>query len=678
MSTKIETDIDGIINELNLSEDDVLFPIFEGVVNSIQAINERGNNDGKIEICIHRDRTKTELFEEFENFPITQISIRDNGIGFDSDNLKSFKKAHSTKKYKIGGKGVGRFAMLAVFDSIAIDTIFEKDKDNHLLFTLTRDGLTEPQCETSKNSPVTKVTLEGVNPKYSKVVARYSDDEIIENIISHCLLYYINGQAPQILYTDNENITRDLNKVFDPNYFIQYSDDGTICEKTFHVSIVKSKNTTCHEICLCGNNRKVKTKRLDSVLPVFSTPLIDDEGSEYYLMIYVVSDYLDSIVKTGRNEFAFPTIKKVDNDDEEDTLEIDFEEDIEVLSENSIYALVVSIVKKFYKDELDIREKEVRSLVNAFVETDAGVEYRHIRYDEGFYSSIKNGATDKQILKALQKYQYKQSLIIRKKEERLLKREYSNKEDYQNLLSEYIQLTSTETNGVLAKYVVHRKVIIKLMEKYLKWCDDNQNYEEEQTLHNLIFTMGENNTTKAYDEHNLWLLDDRLAFYKYIYSDKQIRLHQPNKGKTECAKETDIAVYDVPFGYDDESEDGQVNSIVVFELKRPDRDVSVEEYQKQMMDQVRGLREGRRKTYDGANIDVEDNTPIYFYYVVDDKAYKKLKKDLKQYYRFEETPYHTLLCVQSNLHQEIITYNGLLISARRRNKIFFDKLDLKQ
>lgn len=677
MVTKIETDIDGIINELNLSEDDVLFPIFEGVVNSIQAINERGNKDGKIEINIHRDRTKTELFEAFENFPITHITIQDNGIGFDSENLKSFKKAHSTKKCKIGGKGVGRFAMLAVYDSIAVDTIIEKEKDNHLFFNLTRDGLSDLKYETTQNPPVTKVTLEGVNSKYSKVVARYSDDEIIENIISHCLLYYINGQAPKILYTDDENVTYDLDNVFDPNYFIQYSDDGTICEKAFHVSIVKSKNTFCHEICLCGNNRKVKTKRLDSVLPVFSTPLIDEEGAEYYLMIYVVSDYLDSIVKTGRNEFAFPIVNQTASEEEEDSQEIDFEEEIEVLSENSIYALVVSIVKKFYKKELEVREKEVRCIVNAFIETDAGIEYRHIRYDEDFYSTIKNGATDKQILKALQKHQYKQSLIIRKKEERLLKREYSNKEDYQNLLSEYIQLTSTETNSVLAKYVVHRKVIIKLMERYLKWCDDNQNYEEEQTLHNLIFTMGENNTTKAYDEHNLWLLDDRLAFYKYIYSDKQIRLHLPNKGKTECAKETDIAVYDVPFGYDDESEDGQVNSIVVFELKRPDREISAADYQNQMMDQVKGLREGRRKTYEGANIDVGNNTPIYFYYVVDENAYKKLKNDMIQYYQFEETPYHTLVRVQSTLHQEIITYNGLLISARRRNKIFFDKLRLK-
>ena len=137
----MKTDIEGIIREMNLSQDDVLFPIYELVVNSIQAIAERRIQPeyGSITIEIIRDKTQNELFEKHEHFPIQTIKIVDNGIGFTASNIESFEHAHSTKKIQLGGKGLGRFAILSVFDSMRINSSVQTNQScKKVKFQLTR------------------------------------------------------------------------------------------------------------------------------------------------------------------------------------------------------------------------------------------------------------------------------------------------------------------------------------------------------------------------------------------------------------------------------------------------------------------------------------------------------------------------------------------------------------
>ena len=105
MGANINTDIEGIIKELNLSEADVLYPFFEAVVNSIQSIHEIQKLDssvqGEVSIFIERDKRELTLFEKEGNYPIKSIKIADNGIGFnDSNYYDGFLKSHSTKKAK--------------------------------------------------------------------------------------------------------------------------------------------------------------------------------------------------------------------------------------------------------------------------------------------------------------------------------------------------------------------------------------------------------------------------------------------------------------------------------------------------------------------------------------------------------------------------------------------------
>src|SRR5690606_15049487 len=99
----MQIDIKGKINEKKLAYSNTLLPLFEAVVNSIQAIEEYSSTKpGIIKIDIVRSNQKDLQFDGQESLPeIIDFTVKDNGIGFNEANYESFNYAHST--YKKGG-----------------------------------------------------------------------------------------------------------------------------------------------------------------------------------------------------------------------------------------------------------------------------------------------------------------------------------------------------------------------------------------------------------------------------------------------------------------------------------------------------------------------------------------------------------------------------------------------
>lgn len=263
MTNRIITDIEGVIRELSISEVDVLFPLYEAVVNAIQAIDERKDNKGgKIGVYIERDNSEQSLFEQFNSYPISSIRIIDNGIGFTSSNIESFGKAHSTKKINIGGKGLGRFAMLSVFSKIIVNSVIRKsaDENEFISFTLSRtEGLSEPERRTTKKEIQTEIILSELDPKFQKATSQYSQEEIADSILSHCLLYYLRQNVP-IIEVVEDNTVINLSRQFSPADFVKKYYQGTIGEYKFDLYFVHNDRSKVHEYCLCGHNRKVKER----------------------------------------------------------------------------------------------------------------------------------------------------------------------------------------------------------------------------------------------------------------------------------------------------------------------------------------------------------------------------------------------------------------------------------
>ena len=123
-------DLPGRVKNFELPRTKPLMPLFETIVNSIYAIEERQQNDDKvngyINIEIIREpqmRVQTEGIDSSIN-DITGFVVTDNGIGFDENNMKSFLQSDSTYRAEKGGKGVGRFAWLKAFKEADIESSF--------------------------------------------------------------------------------------------------------------------------------------------------------------------------------------------------------------------------------------------------------------------------------------------------------------------------------------------------------------------------------------------------------------------------------------------------------------------------------------------------------------------------------------------------------------------------
>lgn len=99
-----------------------LIPLFEAVMNSIQAVRDahRPKGTGNILIDIEREH---ELLQE-DHPAMTSFTITDNGIGLDDANFDSFNTAYSDYKEKVGGKGLGRFTWLKAFEKAEVSSTF--------------------------------------------------------------------------------------------------------------------------------------------------------------------------------------------------------------------------------------------------------------------------------------------------------------------------------------------------------------------------------------------------------------------------------------------------------------------------------------------------------------------------------------------------------------------------
>ena len=115
----------------------------------------------------------------------------------------------------------------------------------------------------------------------------------------------------------------------------------------------------------------------------------------------------------------------------------------------------------------------------------------------------------------------------------------------------------------MAEYVVHRKKVIELIETARRY-GANGTHAPEDTIHDLVFRRFSDSIETDYFEHNLWLIDDALAFLPYISSDRAMH----GKGRKKGDKIPDLVFFDDSLVLGDN--DG--TTITIVEFKRPSRD----------------------------------------------------------------------------------------------------------
>ena len=189
-------------------------------------------------------------------------------------------------------------------------------------------------------------------------------------------------------------------------------------------------------------------------------------------------------------------------------------------------------------------------------------------------------------------------------------------------------------------------------------------------------------STAKYQRQNLWLVDERLAFHHFLASDLPLTSN-PTTSSTST-KEPDIAtirVFENPLLVGEEAP--QQASITVVEIKRPMRDgfQAGEDESKdpilQSLGYLRRLREGA-STVDGRPIPNAAKIPGFVYILAD---FTNSLTDCCRVHQLQITAdgmgyfgYHR--DESYNAYIQVMSFDGLVESAKERNRAFFDTLGL--
>ena len=657
--------IKGLLHDMRLADSKALWPLFEAVVNAIQAIEDSPNkSQGKISVFVHREdsRINPGTMAKVSSEKIEAFSITDNGIGLDTKNYESFLSAYSTHKVQKGCKGIGRFLWLKAFDHVEIKSVFcENGIYFQRKFTFSPEGVLPEHnispCEATEIG--TTVKLVGFQNRY-KTTSPVELDVIATKLIEHCLLFFICGNCPLITLADGVNESVNLNNYFAENIKDSLHQDAfTINDHNFtlyHLQVPEGANE--HELHYCANMHEVKSVDLKGAIPNLRKKIIPGGISKpFYYAGYLTGEYLDSIVNTTRTAF-------------------DFDEKGSAISlygtgEASLSAVAIEYIKGYLSDYLVLIEKKKKDQIDHFVSQNKPA-YRYLLHKHpDVYERIPAGLSEDALELELHKEMQQWEAQVMKQGQQLEKqsKEQVVQDDitYQKLFEKYWQNVTDLSKTSLAEYVTRRKAILKLLESTLEITEDGQ-FKKEESIHSIICPMRHTSDDIEFKEMNLWLVDERLAYHHYLASDRTLKSMPVIDSRS--TKEPDIAVFDRAFAYADSDE--PFSAVTIIEFKKPDNDSS--DPIRQVGKYVDLIREGKKRRSDGQKFTVTDGTTFRCYIICDltDKmcSYCRDGGLLPTADKMGYTGYNQA----RQAYIEVISYRKLIVDAKKRNEILFDKL----
>lgn len=669
----LNTSLKGRLRNTTLPLTNALFPVFEAVVNSIHSIDELKSKDidyqGKIIINVIRSG-QTSAFSDVKP-EINGFEIIDNGIGFNKENFKSFQTLDSDFKIDLGGRGIGRLLWLKAFESATIKSVFEEKGELYeraFHFNIQNDISDEKSNKSVSNMRETSILLKDIHKKYLVYLPK-TIETITRNILEHCLWYFIRiGGAPDIIVIDcNESVS--LQKEFD--YLMidaSKKDEFYIHKQKFEITHLKLKSTqqNKHAIKYGAADRVVKEENLIGRVPGLYGFL--KEGNENFAYIcFVTSDFLTENVGQERLNFTIP--ENIDGMFSE--TEISFSE----IRENTL-----SKIREFLEPFLAESKIEGLAKVDNFVDHKAPRYKSIIRRIPENEMFVDPNISDRDLdLKLHSHLMTIESELIAEGHNLLIPQSIENKEDYSKRIEEYLSKASDVKKYDLANYVTHRKVILDLVAAAIA-KNGAGSYSKEEVLHKLIMPMQTTSDVTVFEDSNLWLIDERLAFHNYLSSDKT--LNSASITNSSSTKEPDflaLNVYDNPLLVHD-SDSLPLASITVIEIKRPMRNDAKAGEEKDPVEQALGylkrIRNGKVLTKTGRPIPNSEDIPGFCYVICDLTASViercgildlQITSDKMGYFGFHKT---------YKCYIEVISYDRLLNMAKERNRAFFDKLGL--
>ncbi|EIV8502127.1 hypothetical protein BJL76_20615 [Vibrio parahaemolyticus] len=659
------TDVAGKVGNLKLKPSERLIPLFEAIVNSIQASDSKG----RVEVEVIRQRTQMSLDQESDQLQeVESFKITDFGIGFNAENIQSFKTADSTFKAQLGCKGVGRFTWLKVFESVSVDSIYIENKEYYKAeFDF---SIEDPDLNSLKVTPyvgdkkcITQVTLLNAKAPYQGRLP-IQLESYADAIIEHCIMYFLENKIESLIVKDNTGSKIELVDYFNKFYGNDIRTvNFTVGGNDFISYYVKSyKNQRIHKIHFCANTRPVTEYKPSDYISNIPEYFLDQERGKFRYSIYVTSPYLDENVNQERTEFSI--LKSEDYLDEE-----------RPAIETVIGELLIQCDSVFAEFLAPMIEQHL-SRVSEYVEH-VGYEYRSLlKHRPDWIKLIKIGISDDDLDVELHKL-LRDFEVELKSEAKLIKKTLKESKtlsssEYKDSYKKYAEAINDVGKSNLAKYVIHRKSIVDILELSLEIRDDDK-YALENAVHDIIMPLSSTNDDVTNQSQNLWLIDERMSFNTLLASDKPFS----SITNIEDNRRPDILIFNNPIVFGDD--DRRPNTATIIEFKRPMRDdyTAEENPIEQVMNYAKKLRNSKNlKNRKGRHINLDSTVPIYCYVVCDlTDSIREQASDRN----FIPTPdnegyiwYHGVY----NVYFEIISFEKVLSDAKKRNSVLFKTLNI--
>ena len=669
------------VETLKLPVAKALYPLFEAISNSVDAIEESKLENGLIAITLERSSQGLLVDEGEENrelLPIQNITIEDNGIGFRDLNFNAFSELNTVWKKTRGGRGVGRVVWLKVFDYAEIESVYANGGKEYRRFNFKCEEepieLIEQRRTDNNDAIMTSVRLVNCKSEYQEAIPkkRYT---IAEEIVTHFLPYFMVGHVPVMVLKEDGLEDIDLLSVFD-SYIADKGerDSFEIAHHKFDVVHTKAKyhsqRNREHRVFYVAGGRVVETRAISSERIGHLPPKIQIEDDEYIYVGYVESTFLDQNVNQSRYSFDIP------QSTEGDTL---FEQVDRRSIEENVNVSIEKYLEKYLEEAKQDKDEKIRRFINEKAPNYSYIYKFHKNLvDKIPYQSVDKGNTGQELarihIRLREQFTEEAEEVLNIPDDQI-----KSTEEYKEKLNTLLEQMNPTGKADLAEYIIHRKTVLHLLEKVLKVRDDNKT-QREDVIHNYVFPIRSSSDEITYNEHNLWLLDERLAYNTYIASDKpfgQIPGFE-NVDKEMRRKRADIYAYAYTTVEPNDTR-SPFRSLDVFEFKRPMRDDydNSENPYNQIEEYLEIIRQGRATTKDGRVLSVIDGEVIYCHAVCDftpTLTSMLRREDFRQigneewYIRFHQT-FNALI--------EVRSFDLVLETATKRNQILFDKLGLK-
>ena len=658
---RFSIDLAGRVRNFNLPKKQALIPLFEAIVNSIYAIEERNlNNNGYINIQIVREPQEVIQGVSKEINKITGFIITDNGVGLNEPNMRSFLQSDSTYRAEKGGKGVGRFSWLKAFSKTEICSIYKEEQNiwvkREFEFSLENTEIDDRLVEIdNQNDNETCIKLMNYLPQYQKYVNKDAS-KIALQIMEHCMKYLLSPKCPIITVFDEESYC--INQMFQEliekeKEVVEFS----VGKERFELLNTKIESASWggNRLFLYANDRMVRQIELEKEIVDLEKNSFERNG--FYYIGILSGQYLDHNVDISRTSFDIPEHKAED--------EISIEDIVSVAKEK---------IEDYLSDYLTNVRQEKTEHIKSYIHTNAPQFAHLLKYMPDALEKIKPTLSDDKLDEELYRIKREFDRELKKTNQEIMKKiniGTANSLVYEEQFKDQFEKITESNKAALAEYVAHRKIILELLKKGIR-KQNNGKFNIEAYIHDLIYPRRKTSEDIEFEAHNLWLIDERLAYCQYISSDIPFN----NSQKEE---RTDILMLDNPVAIADEANTGTAyGTIIIFELKRPMRNDYDEKTNPitQLLNYLRKLSENKVADKNGRIINVDKNTQFYLYAICDlTPTLLKIADDND----FKETPdklglykYHD----KKHAYIEILSFDKIINDAEKRNRILFEKLGI--